>query len=46
VNVLLWPTVFERYALLAKTATFLGVTGTLQAQQGAVHLVGEHLWPL
>jgi len=46
VNVVLWPTVFERYALLAKTATFLRVTGTLQAQQGAVHLVGEHLWTL
>jgi len=28
------------------TATFLGVTGTLQAQQGAVYLVGEHLWTL
>ena len=38
--------VFERYAAFAKKATFLGVTGTLQAQQGAVYLVGEHLWTL
>jgi len=30
--------------LLAKTATFLGITGTLQAQQGVVHLVAEQLW--
>jgi error-prone DNA polymerase len=44
VNVVLWPSVFERHALLAKTATFLGVTGTLQAQQGVVHLVAEQLW--
>ncbi len=44
VNVVLWPSVFARYALLAKTATFLGATGILQAQQDAVHLVAERLW--
>ena len=33
----------ERYAFLAKTATFLGVTGTLEAEQGAVHLVARGL---
>jgi error-prone DNA polymerase len=44
VNVVLWPKVFERYATLAKTATFLGVTGTLQAEQGVVHLVADRLW--
>ncbi len=44
VNLILWPTVFARYATLAKTATLLGVTGTLQAEQGIVHLVAERLW--
>jgi error-prone DNA polymerase len=44
VNVVLWPSVFERYAVLAKTATFLGITGTLQAQHGVVHLVADRLW--
>jgi len=44
VNVVLWPSVFERHAVLAKTATFLGITGTLQVQQGVVHLVAEQLW--
>jgi error-prone DNA polymerase len=45
VNVVLWPSVFERYAVLAKTATFLGIAGTLQApQQGVIHLVAERLW--
>jgi error-prone DNA polymerase len=44
VNVVLWPSVFKRHAVLAKTATFLGITGTLQAQQGVVHLVAEQLW--
>ena len=33
-----------QHAVLAKTATFLGVTGTLQAQQGVVHLIAEQLW--
>jgi len=44
VNVVLWPRVFARHATLAKTATFLGVTGTLQVEQGVVHLVAERLW--
>jgi len=44
VNVVLWPSIFERHAVLAKTATFLGITGTLQVQQGVVHLVAEQLW--
>jgi error-prone DNA polymerase len=44
VNVVLWKRVFDRYAVLAKTAAFLGVTGALQAEQGVVHLVAERLW--
>ncbi len=44
VNVVLWERVFERYAVLAKTATFLGITGRLQVEQGVVHIVAEHLW--
>jgi len=44
VNLVLWPKVFARYAVLAKTATLLGVTGTLQAEQGVVHLVADRLW--
>jgi error-prone DNA polymerase len=44
VNLVLWERVFERYALLAKSANFLGVTGTLQADEGVVHIVAESLW--
>jgi error-prone DNA polymerase len=44
VNVVLWEQVFERYALLAKTANLLGVTGALQMEQGVVHIVAEKLW--
>ncbi len=44
VNLVVWQNVFEKYELLAKTATFLGVTGKLQSQDGVVHLVASQLW--
>jgi error-prone DNA polymerase len=44
VNVVIWERVFQKYRLLAKTASFLGVTGKLQVQSGVVHLVAEKLW--
>jgi len=44
VNVILWERVFERYAILAKTANLLGITGPLQVEQGVVHVVAERLW--
>jgi error-prone DNA polymerase len=44
VNLVLWERVFDAHAVLAKTASFLGVTGRLQVQQGVTHLVAETLW--
>ena len=44
VNVVVWESVFQRYALLAKTVSFLGISGKLQAEDGVVHLVAERLW--
>ncbi len=44
VNVVVWENVFQRYSVLAKTASFLGITGTLQVEDGVVHLVAEELW--
>jgi error-prone DNA polymerase len=44
VNVVVWPNVFERYAVLVKTAEFLGVTGKLESRQDVAHLIAEHLW--
>jgi len=44
VNVVVWESVFQRYSVLAKTASFLGITGTLQVEDGIVHLVAEELW--
>jgi error-prone DNA polymerase len=44
VNVVVWESVFQRYSLLAKAVSFLGITGTLQVEDGVVHLVAEKLW--
>jgi error-prone DNA polymerase len=44
VNIVVWESVFQRYATLAKTVSFLGVTGMLQVEDNVVHLVAEQLW--
>ena len=44
VNLVIWQQVFERYALVAKTASLLGVSGKLQVQSGITHLIAERLW--
>ena len=43
VNVVVWESVFQRYAVLAKTVSFLGISGKLQVEDGVVHLVAEEL---
>jgi error-prone DNA polymerase len=44
VNVVMWPKIYERNKVLAKTAYFLGVTGKIQKQDDVVHLVADTLW--
>jgi len=44
VNLVLWPDVFQRNAVLARTESFLGVSGKLQREHEVVHLVVEKLW--
>jgi error-prone DNA polymerase len=44
VNLVIWEKVFEEFELIAKTQSFLGVTGKLQVQSGVAHLVAEKLW--
>jgi len=44
VNAVIWESVFQRYAVLAKTVSFLGISGTIQAEDGVVHLVADELW--
>ena len=44
VNALMWPSVWEKYALVVKTNPLLGLTGRLESQQGVVHLVVDKVW--
>lgn len=44
VNAVLWKDVMQRFSLIAKTATLLGITGKIQSQDGVVHIIVERLW--
>ena len=44
VNAVFWPKYFERYMVLAKTLTLIGVEGKLQAASNVVHLIVERVW--
>ncbi len=44
VNVVIWQNIFRRYTVLAKTASFIGVTGKLQVASGVTHLIADRLW--
>jgi error-prone DNA polymerase len=44
VNIVIWQHVYARYTVLVRTVSFLGITGTLQVEDGVVHLVARALW--
>jgi error-prone DNA polymerase len=44
VNLVCWQDVYEAHRVLAKTAAFLGVTGTVQKKDGVTHLIAQKLW--
>ncbi|MCP4601788.1 MAG: DNA polymerase III subunit alpha [Proteobacteria bacterium] len=44
VNLVVWKDVFKQYEVVAKTASFLGISGKLQAKDGVAHLVAQKLW--
>jgi error-prone DNA polymerase len=44
INVVVWSDTFERFKLLARTATLLGVRGRVQVSEGVVHVVAEVLY--
>ena len=44
VNLVVWKQTFERYSLLAKTLSCMGVTGNLQVAEGVTHLVVRKIW--
>jgi error-prone DNA polymerase len=44
VNTILWPSVYEQFTVQARTFSFLGVSGKVQAAEGVVHIVVDKLW--
>jgi len=44
VNLVIWKQTFERYSLLAKTLSCMGVTGNLQVAEGVTHLIVQKIW--
>jgi error-prone DNA polymerase len=44
VNLVVWRQVFDRHAIVARTALLLGVSGKLQSESGVVHLIADALW--
>ena len=44
VNTILWPSVYEQFSIQARTLSFLGVSGKIQAAYGVVHVVVDKLW--
>ena len=44
VNTILWPSVYEQFTVQARTLSFLGVSGKVQAAEGVVHVVVDKLW--
>ncbi len=44
VNLVIWDRVFKAHSVLARMAHWLGVTGSIQAESGVVHLIAEQLW--
>jgi error-prone DNA polymerase len=44
VNVVVWSKVYEEFRVIVKTASFLGVTGKLQVEDGVTHLIAESFW--
>src|SRR6185503_2012480 len=44
VNVVVWAKVYEKFRVLVRTASLLGVSGKLQVEDGVTHLIAESFW--
>jgi error-prone DNA polymerase len=42
-NIIVWPSLFERFRAVVLGARLIGVTGTLQSESGVMHVVAERL---
>ena len=46
VNLVVWSKVFERFRSTILTASFLGVSGTIQSQHNVVHIIAARFWAM
>jgi error-prone DNA polymerase len=44
VNLVIWSQVYEEHRVIARTCSFLGVSGKIQSEDGVVHLIAQKLW--
>ncbi|MCC6809409.1 MAG: error-prone DNA polymerase [Deltaproteobacteria bacterium] len=44
VNLVVWKKIFDAFHIVAKTTSFLGVTGRVQNENGVVHVIADELW--
>jgi error-prone DNA polymerase len=44
VNLVIWDRVFQKFSVLVRTASLLGVTGTIESKENVVHLIVQRLW--
>ena len=46
VNLVVWSKVFERFRNTILSASFLGVSGTIQSQHNVVHIIAARFWAM
>ncbi|MGH9158926.1 MAG: OB-fold nucleic acid binding domain-containing protein [Vicinamibacteraceae bacterium] len=44
VNLVVWDRVSRAFSVLVRLAYWLGVTGTVEAKDGVVHIIAQRLW--
>ena len=44
VNLVIWARVYEKFRILIKSRSFLGVSGKIQSEDGVVHLIADRFW--
>ncbi|HKY20333.1 MAG TPA: error-prone DNA polymerase [Vicinamibacterales bacterium] len=44
VNLVIWDRVFQAFSVLVRTASLLGVTGTIESKDNVVNLIAKRLW--
>ena len=44
VNLVIWDRVFQAFSVLVRTASLLGVTGTIESKENVTHVIAQRLW--